>query len=608
MLSPGVSSGPVDRTRLAARPCPWEAARLAGLTDPGSVGREWAAAVAGTGYLPMPRAELEALLTGLAGELVTQLDRHPEDPRPALHVGDALVAAHVASAEGLGRSIQVLTDWLTGPGRAATDPDRPARVARLLGAVAAGFAQALRDRTLAEQEAIRRAALLARCQSERALRESEARFRYQATHDPLTRLANRALFTERLAELFARGTGNAPLPRRIGVCFIDLDGFKAVNDTLGHYIGDLLLAEVGDRLRRHLPGRLVARLGGDEFVILLEDTTCTDQAIKVADAALAAVSAPICVDGHELSISASIGIVERELGMTCPSEMVRAADITLQCAKAEGKGRWAVFDRARSERELARFELSAALPVAVDRGELFLEYQPVVDLRSGAVLAVEALVRWHHPRLGVLGPDRFLGLAAETGLIVRLGGWVLAEACRQARHWDRWSPEPPMISVDVTARQTQDPGLVDTVTTALERSGLAPHRLQLEITEGTALDVEPVRALHRLAELGVRLAVDDFGTGHCDLTSLRRLPVREVKISGELLTGLAARDGGDPVTTTDGRVVGTLVSLAHTLDLTATAGGVETSGQAAALRALGCDAAQGGRFGHPVPADRLRLG
>jgi diguanylate cyclase (GGDEF)-like protein len=569
--------------------------------------REWADAVAGTSYVPMEHARLEAFLARLTERLAESLHREPFDQRSGQEIGAELVAAHVTSAEGFGRTIEViqarlLTDLgLADPGLADPGPARGRphdRLARLIGAVSTGYSRALRDRTLDEQEAIRRAALLARQQAEIALRESEARFRHQATHDPLTGLANRTLFTDRLTAWFDRAGG-----QRLGVCFVDLDGFKVVNDTLGHHVGDLLLTAVAERLRRRIPDHLVARLGGDEFVVLVEDTTCVDEVIKVADAALAAIAEPTRVDGHELTVSASIGIVERDAAAAGnPTEMMRAADLTLHWAKSAGKGRWAVFDPARNERQLALYRLSAAMPAALDRHEFFVEYQPLVSLGGGAVLGAEALVRWRHPRHGVLRPDRFIGLAEETGLIVRLGTWVLGEACRHARRWEELSGDPPFVSVNLAARQVRDPGLVETVTTLLGESGLPPRRLQLEITESAVIgtDDEPVRALRRLAALGVRIAIDDFGTGYSNLAYLRQLPVRELKLAGSFVTGLSSRTG-----TTDEQILATLVSLAHTLGLTVTAEGVETAAQVQRLRAIGCDAAQGWHFGRPTSADQL---
>lgn len=568
-------------------------------THPGTFARAWAKAVSGTSYLPMTQAQLETLLHRLTGQLAGALLTEPFDLRAGHRVGAELVAAHIASAEGLGRTVEVIQLRLVRDlGLVAEDVED--RMARLLAAVATGYARALRDRTLDEQESIRRAAMRARTQAERALRASEARFRHQATHDPLTGLPNRTLFTERLtAALNEPGRG----AERVGVCFLDLDRFKVVNDTLGHQVGDHLLVTVAERLCKAMGEHLLARLGGDEFVILVERSGGTDDMLEVAETALAAVRAPALVDGHELQISASIGIVERQVAGANPSDLMRAADSTLHWAKAAGGARWALYDAERNQRELARYALSAAIPAALERGEFYLDYQPLTSLRDGSLVGVEALVRWRHPELGVLRPDSFIGLAEETGLIVQLGGWVLAEACREAEAWSAGSAAAPFISVNLAVRQVHRPGLVQEVRALLRQTGLPPERLQLEITESTMMSTaeEPVRALRVLADLGVRIAIDDFGTGYSNLAYLRDLPVTELKVAGEFVAGLRSPSVGR----TDERILASLVSLAHALDLTVTAEGVETAGQAERLRAIGCDAAQGWHFGRPAPADRI---
>ncbi|WP_431878856.1 putative bifunctional diguanylate cyclase/phosphodiesterase [Micromonospora marina] len=543
----------------------------------------------------MTQSQLEEMLQRLTDRLAQALRAEPFDLRIGQQVGAELVQAHIASAEGLGRTVEVIQLRLVRDLDLVVD-DVEDRMARLLATVATGYARALRDRTLDEQESIRRAAMMARAQAERALRDSEARFRHQATHDPLTGLPNRTLFTERLtAAITAPGRG----ADRVGVCFLDLDRFKVVNDSLGHQIGDSLLVTVAQRLHRALGEHLVARLGGDEFVILVERTAGTDDAVKVAEAALAAVREPALVDGHELTVSASIGIVERPVTDTSPMDLMRAADSTLHWAKAAGGARWSLFDADRNRRELARYALSAAIPAALDRGEFYLDYQPLTSLRDGRVLGMEALVRWRHPELGVLRPDSFIPLAEETGLIVRLGSWVLAEACREAGTWPGADGDAPFVSVNLAVRQLHRTDLVTEVRGVLGRTGLPPHRLQLEITESTMMStvVEPVRALRVLGDLGVRVAIDDFGTGYCNLAYLRDLPVDELKVAGEFVTGLRA-----PGSRTDERILASLVSLAHALDLTVTAEGVETADQADRLRAIGCDAGQGWHFGRPGPA------
>ena len=285
---------------------------------------------------------------------------------------------------------------------------------------------------------------------------------------------------------------------------------------------------------------LVARLGGDEFVILVEGTDGVDEVVDVAEAALAAVRQPIRVGGHEFTVTASGGIVERPASATTPGDLMRAADITLHWAKSAGRARWMIFDAERNKRELARHALSAAMPAALERGEFYLDYQPLASLYDGAVLGVEALVRWRHPDLGVLRPDSFIGLAEETGLIVRLGEWVMAEACREAGNWSGPDGRSPFVSVNLAVRQVHAAGLVDQVRALLEQTGLPPQRLQLEITESTMMSsaAEPVHALRVLADLGVRIAIDDFGTGYSNLAYLRHLPVNELKLAGSFVTGL----------------------------------------------------------------------
>jgi len=418
----------------------------------------------------------------------------------------------------------------------------------------------------------------------------QSRLQHQALYDPLTQLPNRVLFLERLTRICS---GHAT---RVGLCYLDLDGFKVINDSLGHHIGDQLLVAVAQRLADCAQGgsRLAARMGGDEFVVLVEDCASTDEAIAVANAVLQALAEPVHIAGHELVVTASIGVVERAVADTTPAELMQAADITLYWAKGEGKGRWACYDAERHARQVARFTLAATMPGALQRDEFFLDYQPIVRLTDAAAVGAEALVRWWHPVHGRLGPDRFIGLAEETGLIVPLGQWILRQACWQATQWTGG-----FVSVNLAERQVRDPGVVDVVAAILDETGLAASRLQLELTESAAMgsDKEALRTLHRLADLGVRIAIDDFGTGYSNLAYLRRLPVHELKIAGAFMDGLRSPTG-DPV---DLRIVENLVSLAHTLGLTVTAESVETQTQAARLRAIGCDSAQGYLYARPGP-------
>ncbi len=428
--------------------------------------------------------------------------------------------------------------------------------------------------------------------------------RHQANHDPLTRLGNRALFTGRLQAAFASPPGH-----RIGLCYLDLDGFKAINDTLGHLVGDQLLVAVAERLDRLVsaPGRLVARMGGDEFVVLVESTAGIDDLVTLAEQVLAVVAEPVHVGGHRLMVSASMGLVERAVSTATPAETMRDADVTLHWAKVDGKNRWAAFDPERNAREIARITLSAAMPLALERNEFYVEYQPIVRLgkySGGQLLGVEALVRWAHPEFGRLGPDRFIGLAEETGLIVPLGHWVLATACAQAVKWLD-AGAAVIVSVNLAARQVAEPGLVSDIQEVLRETGLPATSLQLELTESAIMGTtgEPLAALRKLVDLGVRIAIDDFGTGYSNLAYLRHLPVHALKIAGSFVEGLQSGDRRS----VDARIVTALVSLAHTLGLEVVAEGVETSEQAELLTAIGADSAQGWLYAKPGPPEDLAL-
>jgi len=426
------------------------------------------------------------------------------------------------------------------------------------------------------------------------------KLRHQANHDPLTGLGNRALFTERLNAAFAAADG-----QRVGLCYLDLDGFKAINDTLGHVIGDQLLVQVAERLHRLVdgPGRLIARMGGDEFVVLVERTHDIAELTALAERILAAVAEPAQVGGHRLTVSASVGIVERPVATSTPADAMRDVDVTLHWAKVDGKNRWACFDPERNAREIARITLSSAMPAALARDEFYVDYQPIVRLSDGHLLGVEALVRWAHPEFGRLGPDRFIGLAEETGLIVPLGLWVLEQSCRQAVEWARLGGIEPMVSVNLAARQVDEPGVVEDIAAVVRAAGLPPTSLQLELTESAIMGTtgEPLAALRKLVDLGIRIAIDDFGTGYSNLSYLRHLPVHALKIAGSFVEGLRAEEA-DSV---DAQIVTALVSLAHTLKLDVIAEGVETRDQADRLHEIGADSAQGWLYAKPGPPEEI---
>jgi diguanylate cyclase len=580
----------------------------------------WGKALDDADYVPLPAAERSATVTALAGQLAAALTAEPYDAGRAAGVGGRVAAALVgygyAAPEALACTVTLLHDRLAAdldlgadPGPAgdlgpAGDPGlagaAAVRVAALVEAVTAGFVAAVRDRTLDAQDTVRLAAMTAQVRAERALRAGEARFRRFATHDDLTGLPNRTLFTERLGARLAAATGGC----RLAVCCIDLDRFAAVNDSLGHRVGDRLLTAAAERLGRlaAASGHLVARFDGDQFVILLEQTTCAEDPIKVVDRALAALAEPFSLDGTELPMTASAGIVERGAAGDDTADLVRAAQIALHWAKADGGACWRLFEPERSAEDAARYRLSAALPAALRRGEFTLHYQPLVALAGGRVVGAEALIRWRHPERGLLTAGEFINRAEDTGLIVPLSEQLLGQACRQAAHWQQLLPDPPYVSVNLAPRHLQHAGLVGCVAEILDRTGLAPHRLQLEVTERTVIDGagEISRTLAALADLGIRLALDDFGVGYCNLASLRDLPVHRLKLDRTFST--TPQRGG---ARRDSDFLAATVQLGRTLGLSITAEGIETATQAHRMRTAGCDTGQGWYLGRPVPADQL---
>lgn len=436
-----------------------------------------------------------------------------------------------------------------------------------------------------------------------------SRLRHQAYHDQLTRLPNRSLMAEQLGKACRDGSSVA----RVGLCHLNLDGFRAINDSLGHQVGDQLLLAVAGRLQLLAGEHLVTRAGGDEFSVLVSDPPDVDYLSDLAERMIAVLRPPFVIGQQRLSITASLGITEAAVRDTRPDELQREAHAARSWAKGAGGGRWAMFDAERDAGETTRFALAASVPGAVDRGEFQLFYQPLVQLNSGELAGVEALVRWRHPEHGLLGPSRFIDLAERNGAIVPLGRWVLAEACRQATRWaDEFGAGAPYVSVNVAPRQLAEPGWLAEVSLVLEQTGLDPSRLQLEITERAVLVDESGTSdtLRALRDMGVRLVIDDFGTGYSSLSYLRRLPVHGLKIDGAFTRGLCEPDTGGPEhsggwESTDSKIISALITLAHALDLVVTAEWVETATQARRLTALGCDLGQGNWFGDPVPARQL---
>jgi diguanylate cyclase (GGDEF)-like protein/PAS domain S-box-containing protein len=422
---------------------------------------------------------------------------------------------------------------------------------------------------------------------------------HQAFHDPLTGLANQALFRDRVDHAATRLQRHGG---QLAVLFIDLDDFKTVNDSLGHSAGDSLLRVVSDRLSRCVrAGDTAARLGGDEFAVLMDVLADPNDAIDVAERIIVALQEPVVLDGLLVSATASIGIAYGSAGAGS-DEMLRNADLAMYTAKAGGKNCCRVFAREMHRAAVERLDLEAHLRGAVERDELVVHYQPIYELQSGTIAGFESLVRWLHPERGLLSPLSFIPFAEETGLIDEIGHHVLVTACEEAARWSGivGSADAPAVSVNVAPRQLLDVHLPDRVEALLDRCRLDPPRLILEITEG-ALMKDPAAAtvgLRRLSDLGVRLAVDDFGTGYSSLAYLQQFPIDLLKIDGSFVSDILSRSGS--------LLVQAIVQISHTLGLVPVAEGVESAAQSEALSACGCDLAQGFHLGRPVDAVSTR--
>ncbi len=423
---------------------------------------------------------------------------------------------------------------------------------------------------------------------------------HRAFHDALTGLANRALFTNRVEQALLRGSRNA---LRTAVLFLDLDDFKEINDSLGHAAGDALLTQGADRLRACLrAGDTAARLGGDEFAVLLEE--CLDdglEVMQVADRISQAFARPFPLEEREAFASASIGVAISG-GDESGEELLRNADLAMYLAKRRGKARVERFAPHMHEEVVERLDLLADLRYAIERDELQLEYQPIVELETRTVSGLETLVRWDHPRRGRIAPADFIPIAEQSGLIVAIGRWVLLHACAHARHWSRSLPHlvPVTVTVNISARQLGDEHLIDDVANALRVAGLRRDQLVLELTESSLLanSEETVGILTSLKSLGVRLAIDDFGTGYSSLSYLHRFPVDVLKIDKSFVEGVAAGPGANALASA-------VIGLGNSLGLRTVAEGIETEAQYAALAALGCKFGQGFLFSRPLPPDEV---
>lgn len=429
----------------------------------------------------------------------------------------------------------------------------------------------------------------------------EDRLSHQAYHDGLTGLPNRALFLDRLEQALRRAERSDGTDK-VAVLFTDLDNFKYINDTLGHEAGDRLLVEAANRIASCLrPEDTVARFGGDEFVVLLEGAT---GAAVVAERIHRELATPFGLHGREVFVTTSTGIAVGGRNTDKAEDLVRNADVAMYRGKEAGKDRHEVYEAGMHTRSSERLSLEGDLRRAVDRGceEFKVLYQPEVDARTGRTLGLEALVRWHHPERGLVPPDEFIPLAEETGLIIPIGLRVLGEACRRAREWRSLRPEASAVevSVNLSARQFRDPGLLEDVARVLGETGLDPTGLTLEITEGILTEATPtvLATIQYLKLLGVKLAIDDFGTGYSSLAYLKHFPVDYLKIDRSIVDGIE-RDPRDEA------IVSAAVTLAHALGERVVAEGVETEGQLVRLREMGCEVAQGFYFSKPLDSEAL---
>jgi diguanylate cyclase (GGDEF)-like protein len=448
------------------------------------------------------------------------------------------------------------------------------------------------SRTMLDGESVRVAVfrdLTEREQAQRTIRELTLR-------DPLTGLANRELFHRRLEEVL-RGAGRRG--RLAALLLLNLDGFKSINDNYGHSVGDALLRHVAERLKGVTrKGDTVARLGGDEFGVLMVDLEQPDAIRSLAERILESLSQPVTLEGCLLKSGASMGISFYPHDDTNPDELIRKADIALDEAKAAGRNAYQMYEGVMNAQARAAKVLESDLRLALIRQEFELHYQPKLRIDACEVIGAEALIRWRHPRRGMVSPSEFIPIAESSDLMVHLGEWVLRAACDQAKSWQDAGFPPLPVAVNISARQFQDNDFVGTLEGILYDSGLAPRWLELEITEGMVMDdtEQTIDRFHRIHDLGVEISIDDFGTGYSSLAYLKRFPVHRLKIDQSFVRDLTSEPD-------DAAITEAVIKMGHSLKLKVIAEGVETEQQVAYLRSKGCDELQGFLFSPPLPAD-----
>jgi diguanylate cyclase (GGDEF)-like protein len=551
----------------------------------------WERSLPRTNFVPGGRARRIQVLEALTRQLFTALTDPAADPEAGFRLGGDLVRNAMSDPQIMAASLRVLrlrllTDLeLTGPAPAS-------RLAPLLEQLALGFATALRDQVRRASEEISR-------DEREAWQTHQQRLQLQVRHallrDPLTGLPNRAALTDYLEVVIARKPS-----ARTGVCLLNIRRFGAINDTFGLTTADRLLQEIAQRLRGLAIEReyFLAHLGGDTFAIVCEDTTGPDDAIKAADAALRLLRNPWRSDGHDLSVAAKAGIVERACDESSPGELLRAAAMALTWARRDNPATsWTLFEPAREALDVRRHQLTHALPDALRRGEFTLAYQPFVRLRDSTIVGMHALPRWTHPAVGPVPPGEFLDLAERLGILVPLGAHLLHAACARAATWQQ-APEPPMLSIDCTVTQLRDPAILTTVMAALDTTGLPPSRLQLAVSQHALHDLTDDIAftLDGLARSGVHIAVNNTA-GPANLAGS---PVSAVLLDPRLISGL---DIGMPTYASSATALAWLIEMFHDLARTVTATAVTRRDQFEALIDLGCDTARGDYLAHPMTAD-----
>jgi diguanylate cyclase (GGDEF)-like protein/PAS domain S-box-containing protein len=430
------------------------------------------------------------------------------------------------------------------------------------------------------------------------IKQSQEELDFLAHHDPLTELPNRLLLLERLAHAISRAKREK---EQLAVIFLDLDRFKQINDSLGHPHGDKLLQQVAKRLSSEIRSDdTLARLGGDEFVLLLEGITKTESVGIAAQKLTNAFTAPFDIDDQEISITASLGIAIYPQDGIAPTVLLRNADTAMYSAKDLGRNNYQFYTQKLTEDAIERVAMENCLRNAIDNRELYLLYQPQIDLNSGKIIGVEALLRWQNQKFGLVSPMKFIPLAEETGLIHKIGKWVLYAACHQGKLWIDQGIDIDSIAINISGAQIKQGKLVEEVTEALNDSRLPPERLELEVTEGFILD-DPdaaIKQLSTLRDIGVVISIDDFGTGYSSLSYLKRLPIQKLKIDQSFVRDI-------PNNTDDMAIADAVIAMGHSLDLSVIAEGVETEEQAEFLTSHGCNKAQGFLFSKPVTAEEL---